>query len=219
LKDDIDFNYSIYVDIMYIDGQLVLHVVDEATRYQVARWLKDISAKHTWDILRLYWIDTYIRPPELITYDTGKNFISKEFCQYAQSLAITTKSVPVEAHWSIGLVERAHLILRRVYKIITNECSGTTKEMALQIAVKAVNDTAGPNGLVPTLLVFGAYPRINELDPPTPSITDCTVAIHKAIEEITKIRAQIQVKEALKQHNRPDTSTVHDVPLNSDVLV
>jgi hypothetical protein len=27
------------------------------------------------------------------------------------------------------------------------------------------------------------------------------------------------VKEALKQYNGPDTSAVHDVPLNSDVLV
>jgi hypothetical protein len=100
-----------------------------------------------------------------------------------------TKSVPVEAHWSIGLVECIHLILRCAYKIITDEYSGTTKEMALQMAVKAINDTAGPNRLVPTLLVFGAYPRINELDPPTPSITDYVAAIHKVIEEITKIRA------------------------------
>jgi hypothetical protein len=42
-----------------------------------------------------------------------------------------------------------------VYKIITDELqgSGVTKEMALQMAVKAINDTAGPDGLVPTLLV------------------------------------------------------------------
>jgi hypothetical protein len=54
--------------------------------------------------------------------------------------------------------------------------------------VKAVNDTAGPNGLVPTLLVFGAYPRITDIDL-TPSITERVVAIHKAMEEVTKIRA------------------------------
>jgi hypothetical protein len=33
----------------------------------------------------------------------------------------------------------------------------------LQLAVKAVNDTASPNGLVPTLLVFGAYPRLSSI--------------------------------------------------------
>ena len=40
------------------------------------------------------------------------------------------------------------------------------------MAVKAVNNTAGPNGLVPTLLVYGAYLRIGKLDPLTPSIID-----------------------------------------------
>ena len=34
------------------------------------------------------------------------------------------------------------------------------------MAVKAVNNTAGPDGLVPTLLVYGAYPRISNLDSP-----------------------------------------------------
>jgi hypothetical protein len=90
--------------------------------------------------------------------------------------------------------------------------------MASQMAVKAVNDTAGLNGLIPTLLVFGAYPRMTDIDS-TPSITERVAVIYKAIEEVTKIRAQIQVKEALQQRNGPDTSAVHDVPLNSDVLV
>ena len=45
------------------------------------------------------------------------------------------------------------------------------------MAVKAVNDTAGPNRLVPTLLVYGAYLRISKLDPPAPSIIDQAAAI------------------------------------------
>ena len=40
------------------------------------------------------------------------------------------------------------------------------------MAVKAINDTAGPNGLVPTLLVYGAYLRISNLGPPAPSIME-----------------------------------------------
>ena len=37
--------------------------------------------------------------------------------------------------------------------------------MALQIAFKAINDIAGLNGLVLTLLVYSAYLRITEYDP------------------------------------------------------
>ena len=45
------------------------------------------------------------------------------------------------------------------------------------MAVKAINNTAGPNGLVPTLLVYGAYPRISNLDPPTPFIMEQAATI------------------------------------------
>ena len=115
-------------------------------------------------------------------------------------MAILTKSVLVEAYWSVGLVERAYPTLRRAYQIISEELQGTgiAKELTLQMAVKAVNDTAGPDGLVLTLLVFGAYPRIAKLDPPAPSITERAMAIRKAMAEITKLRACKSVNNALR---------------------
>jgi len=72
----------------------------------------------------------------------------------------------VEAHHSVGLVERYHTPLRRAYDIIRKELPRLPKQFALQTAMKAVNDTAGPEGIVPTLLVFGAYPRISIDEPP-----------------------------------------------------
>jgi len=58
------------------------------------------------------------------------------------------------------------------------------------MAVKAVNDTAGLDGLVPTLLVYGAYLRISNLDPPAPSITEWAAVIRKAMAEIVKLWAK-----------------------------
>ena len=58
------------------------------------------------------------------------------------------------------------------------------------MAVKAVNNTTSPNGLVPTLLVYGAYLRISNLDPPTPSIMERVAAIQKAMAEIVKLQAK-----------------------------
>ena len=99
-NDDPIFNYSIYVDIIYIDGSPILHVINEAIRFQAAKWLRDLSAKYTWETLQYCWMDTYLGPPDLITHDAEKNFVSKEFRQYAASLEIITKSIPVEAHWN-----------------------------------------------------------------------------------------------------------------------
>ena len=45
------------------------------------------------------------------------------------------------------------------------------------MAIKAVNNTAGPDGLVPILLVYRAYPQISNLDPFAPSITDRVAVI------------------------------------------
>ena len=55
------------------------------------------------------------------------------------------------------------------------------------MAVKAVNNTAGLDGLVPTLLVYRAYLRISNLDPPAPSIMERAAAIWKAIAKIVKL--------------------------------
>ena len=58
------------------------------------------------------------------------------------------------------------------------------------MAVKAINNTTGPDGLVPTLLVYGAYLRISNLDPPTPSIIEQAAIIRKAMAEIVKLWAK-----------------------------
>ena len=58
------------------------------------------------------------------------------------------------------------------------------------MAVKAVNNTTSPDGLVPTLLVYGAYLRISNLDPPTPSITERAAIIRKAMAKIVKLQAK-----------------------------
>jgi len=55
-------------------------------------------------------------------------------------------------------VEWYYALLRRVYKIISLKLEDASKELTLQMAIKAINDSASPDGLVPILLVFGAYP-------------------------------------------------------------
>jgi hypothetical protein len=87
------------------------------------------------------------------------------------------------------------------------------------MAVKAVNHTAGLDGLVPTLLVFGAYPRMSMLDLPALTITQQATAVCKTMAEVAKIRAERQVNNALNQRNGPSVKAIHDLPLNSDVLV
>ncbi len=56
-NSDSEFNFNILVNILYIEARsdenkLVLYQMNEATRFQADRWLKDISARHVWDQFR-----------------------------------------------------------------------------------------------------------------------------------------------------------------------
>ena len=58
------------------------------------------------------------------------------------------------------------------------------------MAFKAINNSVGPNGLIPTLLVFGAYPHMVESNAPNPIVAQRAVALKKAMEEVKKLRAE-----------------------------
>jgi len=73
-------------------------------------------------------------------------------------MAIKVKEVPIKAYNSIRKVERYYALLRRIYKIISLKLEDASKELTLQIAVKAINNSAGPDRLIPILLIFSAYP-------------------------------------------------------------
>ena len=67
----------------------------------------------------------------MIIYNTKKNFISQDFKYLAIIIGITTKTVLVEAHWSIRKIERYYIVLCRAYQIISEELPDLDKEMAL----------------------------------------------------------------------------------------
>jgi hypothetical protein len=69
------------------------------------------------------------------------------------------------------------------------------------MAVKAINDTAGPNGLVLTLLVFGSYPRMTIIDPIYTMIQEQSKAIKNAIKLVAELYIKRQISNALNQRN------------------
>jgi hypothetical protein len=58
------------------------------------------------------------------------------------------------------------------------------KDIILQMAVKAINDSAGLNRLIPTLLVFGAYLQLTEIDLPSPLVVRRAKAIRATMKEV-----------------------------------
>jgi hypothetical protein len=87
------------------------------------------------------------------------------------------------------------------------------------MAVKAINDLTGPDGIVSTLLVFGVYSRLIKIDPSSSLVTKRAEAICAATKEVCRLYAKRQVKDALVMCNGPDTKNTVDLSLQSNVCV
>jgi hypothetical protein len=57
-------------------------------------------------------------------------------------------------------MEKAYLELKKAYNIVLEELKreGVIKHIILQMVIKVINNTVNPDSLVPTLLIFRAYP-------------------------------------------------------------
>lgn len=86
------------------------------------------------------------------------------------------------------------------------------------MSFKAINNLIGLNRLVPTLLVFGEYSKMIELDAPFPSITQCAMAIQKAMDEIQRSTSFHQINDILNTRNGPSIKSMHDLPINLPIL-
>jgi hypothetical protein len=75
-------------------------------------------------------------------------------------------------------------------------------ELALRLSVKAMNDTMRPNGLVPSLRVFGMVPRLPISDEHVPDQDQRAFAVKVSREEYQKTVAEMRVRAALL-HNVP----------------
>jgi hypothetical protein len=93
------------------------------------------------------------------------------------------------------------------------------KQFVLQITIKTVNNTVGPDGLVLTLLMFGTYPQITTTNTLFFTVTKRDKAITKAIKQIAELYVKRQVTDALRQRNGPNISDTLDVLIDKDVLV
>jgi hypothetical protein len=144
--------------------------------------------------------------------------MTREFRQYASNMRVNVKNISVETHHSIKMIERYYESLRRVYAIISTKIFDIQSDLALQMTFKVINNSMRSNELVLTLLVFDAYSRMIESDVFS-IITQRVVVMRKIMNEIRKDIAARQINDAINTRNDSFTEIIHDLSLNSDVLM
>ncbi len=85
--------------------------------------------------------------------------------------------------------------------------------------VKAINDTVESDELVSTLLIFDVYSRMHVMNSSISSISQRTMTIEKIMTEMRKFRAERQVADVLNIRNESIVISIHDLSLNSNVLI
>jgi hypothetical protein len=160
-----------------------------------------------------------LRSSDVIIADADKQFVAREFKQYADNMRITIKRVSIETHHSIEMMKRYHDLLRRVYAIITIEISNTDLEIALQMTFKVINDSIELDELIFILLVFEAYSRMIEMNVSSFTITQRVTAMRKAMKEVQKFIAIRQMNNVLNTRNDLIIILIHELSLNSLVLI
>jgi hypothetical protein len=128
--------------------------------------------------------------------------------------------VPIKAYSAISKIEHYHAPLHQAYNIISAELGASIdKDVILQIAVKAVNDTIGPDRIMLTILIFRAYPHITINSPPSPLTARRAEAIKKAIADLHHTVVERRVNDALNTRNSPIITETLNLAPGSDVKV
>ena len=144
---------------MFLKGKALLNCDDRETKFNAASFLSDQTVDTVWNAYQKMWSLPYVGHPEHTHADQGPQFKSRRWEGLFHLAKIDLTLSGVEGHNALGEVERYHSCLRLIFKKVQADFPHLDDNYALQLALKAVNDTAGPNGLVPTLLVLSILPR------------------------------------------------------------
>jgi hypothetical protein len=191
--DDVVFNQELLIDIAYLDGLPILHVVDRGTRFSAARFLRKVDAVEVWKT----FVATYIGHPESILTNQGSVFLSEAWKGMFRAADISLRHTGTESHNSLHVGESMHAPFRRIYRKVRDEHPDLETDLALALSCKAMNDTANEDGMCPTLLVFGALPRPLDLSRPSPSLHDRLRAQLTSRKEYARIVAERRVQRGL----------------------
>jgi hypothetical protein len=160
LSDEkIIFNDEISLDLVWLDGESALHVVDTATRFGAAVFIEGQDVESIWAALLECWVLVYTGYPRKVRTDAGSVFTSDKWLELHETNGIVLQTSGIESHNSIGLGERMHAPLRRVYNKILMDYPHLRRSMLLKLAIKATNDIIGIAGIAPSMLAFGCIPR------------------------------------------------------------
>lgn len=85
-----------------------------------------------------------------------------------------------------------------MYSAVRKSYSKLGERLALRLSIKAMNDTMDPEGLVPSLLVFGVVLSIPVINKTLPEERDRMAALSMARTDMATVTAELRISQAIK---------------------
>jgi hypothetical protein len=134
------FNEELALDLMWIDGHPILHVVNTRTHFTSAVHLRSQSVEGVWAAFLDARASLYFGYPSRTRVNQGGIFTSPRWKELTDLNGIVLQLSGIESLNSLGVGERYHAPLRRIHHKIIFEYPQLDLHLALKRAVKAMND-------------------------------------------------------------------------------
>lgn len=195
--DDAIFNKLITKSLHYLEGSTVLQIEGSRTNFSAERLVHDVDNRTIWDKFVILWVDMYLGFPSHIHPEEGTAFNSNGWVSLCSDASIKTFPNGTKSHNIWNKKRRIMLWFAAYTTKLENRRHKPLKKLSLLLVVKTMNDTAGRNGLRPSLQLFGKMPKV----PSTQDINFSRTESHKLIiiprKELEDIVPKIRFKSTL----------------------
>lgn len=135
--------------------------------------------------------------PNRLRTDQVSISISDKCKKLTDLTGIQLRLFKVQAHGSLGIGEQYNFSLRQIYRRARLPQPSLPGKYALDVTVKATNDTMSENGLVPFRLVFGTIPPFSILNTQLPTQKERMEALKAAEIGMNSIVAELCIRAVL----------------------
>lgn len=212
-----EFNETVAMDIKYILGQPVLHMIDHVSRYSSGCRVSNKKPQTIVNTILTHWIRIFGSPVQFLT-DNGGEFVNQELIELCEKFNIILKTTAAESPWSNGLCERHNAVIGNMVEKITTD-SNCSLDIAIQWAISAKNALSTVYGFAPNQLVFGRnvnLPDVHKDRLPAQNATGSSsliarhlIALHKARQAFITQESCEKLRRALNKQTRTFSDTVY----------
>lgn len=98
------FNHRVQVEITFLCNPPVIHMVDKATRFGAASFIRNQTTTEIWNTIQISRCLVYLGPSEFLSVDQGLAYTSREIKKTIEAFRVRIKETPIDTPGAIEVV-------------------------------------------------------------------------------------------------------------------